>query len=114
MRVLLRNRRTTRYYVGPNEPGTGQERAVDFGNVGSAARFTLEEKLPDMEIILRYDLCDSEISLPVLAEWFLSEERALRSGADPVPPGDSVLGASACEVNTPPLPARGVGGDHCL
>jgi len=85
MRVLLRNRRTTLYYVGLNQQGTGQERAVDFGNVGSAAKFTFEEKLEDMEIILRYDSYDSEISLPVLAEWCLFEERALRPVADPAP-----------------------------
>ena len=86
MRVLLRNRRTTLYYVGVNQHGSGQERAVDFGNVGCAAKFTFEEKLPDMEIILRYDSCDSEICLPVLAEWCLFEERALRPVAGALAP----------------------------
>ena len=36
-----------------------------------------------MEIILRYDSFDGEIALPVLAEWCLFDERALRPVADP-------------------------------
>jgi hypothetical protein len=78
MRVLLRNRRTKLYYMGLNQPGGDCQVALSFGNVGSAAKLTFEEKLPDMEIILRYDSCESEIALPVLAEWCLFEERALR------------------------------------
>jgi hypothetical protein len=78
MRVLLRNRRTKRYHAGPNELEDEDERGVDFGTVRSAAKFALEEKLVDMEIILRYDSCGGEIALPVLAEWCLLEERALR------------------------------------
>lgn len=78
MRILLRNHLTGLYYVGLNHIGREHERGLDFGNVRSAAKFTFEEKLPDMEIILRYDSCDGEIPLPVLAEWCLFEERALR------------------------------------
>ena len=69
MRILLRNHLTGLYYVGLNHMGREHERGLDFGNVRSAAKFTFEEKLPDMEIILRYDSCDGEIPLPVLAEW---------------------------------------------
>ena len=36
-----------------------------------------------MEIILRSDSFDGEIALPVLAEWCLFDERALRPVADP-------------------------------
>jgi hypothetical protein len=86
MRVLLRDRLTKRYYAGLNQLNVHHDQALDFGNVPGAARFTLEEKLPDMEIILRYDSCDSEIPLPVLAEWCLFEERALRPAADPAVP----------------------------
>jgi hypothetical protein len=78
MRVLLRSRRTKSYYIGPNQSGADVARALDFANVRSAAKFTFEENLPDMEIILRYDSYNSEIPLPVLAEWCLFEERALR------------------------------------
>ncbi|MCX6928667.1 MAG: hypothetical protein NT154_36465 [Verrucomicrobia bacterium] len=51
---------------------------MDFGKVSSAAKYTFEEKLQDMEVILRYDLAESKIALPVLAEWCLFEQRALR------------------------------------
>jgi hypothetical protein len=86
MRVLLRSRRTKLYYIGLNQSGLEHQGALDFGNVRNAARFTFEEKLPDMEIILRYDSCDSQIPLPVLAEWCLFEERALRPVTEPAPP----------------------------
>ena len=86
MRVLLRNRRTDRYYGGANRLGVEHEGAVDFGSIASAARFAFEAKLPDMEIILRYDSCGAEIGLPVLAEWCLFDEQALRPAAEPMPP----------------------------
>ena len=86
MRVLLRSCRTRLYYIGLNQCSARHEGALDFRNVGSAARFTFEEKLADMEIILHYDLCDGEISLPVLPEWCLFEERALRPVTDPALP----------------------------
>jgi hypothetical protein len=66
--------------------GAAHERALDFGNVSGAAKFSFKEKLPDMEIILRYDSCDGEIPLPVLPEWCLFQGRALRPVADPAPP----------------------------
>ena len=86
MRVLLRNCRTKMYYVGQsphaglNESGAGSWQALDFGNVRSAVKFTLEEDLPDMEIVLRYDSCDAEIALPVLHEWCLIDEVATLAG----------------------------------
>jgi hypothetical protein len=36
-----------------------------------------------MEIILRDDWCGGKIPLPVLPQWCLFEERALRSATDP-------------------------------
>jgi hypothetical protein len=87
MRVLLRSRRTKLYYFGLRQMGAAHERALDFGNVPGAAKFSFEEKLPDMEIILRYDSCDGEIPLPVLPEWCLFGERALRPVAEPAPSG---------------------------
>ena len=81
-----RSRRTKLYYLGPKQLGAAHERALDFGNVSGAAKFSFKEKLPDMEIILRYDSCDGEIPLPVLPEWCLFQGRALRPVADPAPP----------------------------
>ena len=83
MRVLLRNCRTNLYYAGLNPSGADHERALDFRNVSSAAKFTFEQSLPDMEIVLRYDSCAAEIPLPVLHEWCLFDERALRPVATP-------------------------------
>jgi hypothetical protein len=90
MRVLLRNHRSRLYYVTFNQWGVEHEQAFDFGNLASAARFTFEEKLAEMEIILRYDACDGEIRLPVLREWSLFEERALRPVRDPALPAEPV------------------------
>jgi hypothetical protein len=90
MRVLLRNRLTERYYGGANRSDAEHEGAVDFGKVSNAARFAFSEKLPDMEIILHYDSCGAEIGLPVLAEWCLFDERALRPVAEPMPPVGSL------------------------
>ena len=84
MRVLLRNRRTRLYYAGHtantglNDSATTDPQALDFGDVRSAAKFSLEEHLTDMEIVLHYDSCDGEIALPVLPEWCLFEERSMR------------------------------------
>ena len=90
MRVLLRGRQTRLYYIGRNQSGVEHERALDFGNVRSATKFTFDVKLPDMEIILRYDSCDAEIGLPVLPEWCLLDERALGPATDPTAPGASL------------------------
>ncbi len=89
MRVLLRNRRTQRYYVGHSaKAGFGDSWAakpqpLDFGNVPNAAKFTLEKRLPDMEIVLHYDLCEGEVALPVLPEWCLIDERGRRPVSKP-------------------------------
>jgi hypothetical protein len=96
MRVLLRSSRTRRYYIGLNQSSAQHEGALDFGNVARATKFTLEEKLAGMEIILRYDSCDGQISLPVLAEWCLFDERALRpaTGAAPLALPRSLLASA--------------------
>ena len=78
MRVLLRTLGTTLCYAGFNRPSGEHGVALDIGNVSSVARHTFEEKLPGTEIVLCYDSCDAEIGLPVLAEWCVFEERALR------------------------------------
>lgn len=78
MRVLLHNCRKKLYYCGSRQLGVEPERALDFGTIPDAARFAFEEKLPDMGIVLRDDSCGAEIPLPVLPEWCLFEERALR------------------------------------
>jgi len=78
MRVLLRNRRTRLYYAGSRRPGAGLDQALDFGDVPGATKFALEQRLQDMEIVLRYDTCGGEVPLPVLPEWCLFDKQALR------------------------------------
>ncbi len=92
MRILLRHRHSGLYYTGHVHTQTGpaptspdHEQALDFANVQNAARFALEQHLRDMEIILRYDACNGEVPLPVLPEWCLFEERALRPLSEPAP-----------------------------
>jgi hypothetical protein len=75
MRVLLRHRPTKLYYVrfnersGINDFSQAPECALDFGDLGSASRLVLQEQLPDMEIALQYEICDAEVTVPVLPEW---------------------------------------------
>jgi hypothetical protein len=88
MKVLLRNRKTRLYYVGCDQLGAELDRAQDFCSIPRAARFTLEQKLPDMEIVLRYATCPGEVPLPVLPDWCLLEKGALaRSPGDRASPG---------------------------
>ncbi len=88
----MRHRQSSLYYAGPSqtEPAPNHttpdhERALDFASVRNAARFALEQHLTDMEIILRYDARNGEVALPVLPEWCLFEERALRPLSEFVP-----------------------------
>ncbi len=76
MKVLLRNRRTKLYYVARNLSGAKPEDARDFGNVAKAIKFSLGEKLPDMEVVLRYESAPGEVPLPVLPDWCFFERPA--------------------------------------
>ena len=80
MKVLLRNRRTKLFYVGRNRSCLKHDQALDFSNIPQAAEFTLQERLLDMEIVLRYEACDGEVTLPVLADWRSFEKGVLRPG----------------------------------
>jgi hypothetical protein len=69
MRVLLRQKKTRHYYVGPSQMAVEPCQALDFASVPQAARFALAERLPEVEIILRCDYIACEIPLPPLPEW---------------------------------------------
>jgi hypothetical protein len=90
MQVILRSLLSGCYYQGWKCWVKDPERALDFGSVPGAAKFTFEEKLAGMEIILRDDSSGAEIELPVLPEWCLFDERALRPTIDPAPPSLSL------------------------
>jgi hypothetical protein len=69
MRVLLRNKQTRRYYAARNEWAAVMAQALLFGSVPQAARFAFDEKVPEAEIVVRCDLLDQEVALPLLPEW---------------------------------------------
>ncbi len=69
MRVFLRNKKT-RLYCAESNRWTGEVgQACDFTSVPRAARFVRDQKLPGLEIILKYDTLQDEVVVPVLAEW---------------------------------------------
>ena len=68
MRVYLRNKKTRLYCASSSEWAPAMAQALLFPSVGQAARFAFDEKVPEAEIVLRYDLLDKEVSLPLLRE----------------------------------------------
>jgi len=44
--------------------------ALVFGSVRQAARFAFDEEMPGAEIVLRCDLLEQEVTLPLLSEWY--------------------------------------------
>jgi len=69
MRVLLRNRKTRRYYASPHGWVVAIAQAHLFSSVRQAARFAFEEQVPEAEIVMRSDLVEHEIILPLLPHW---------------------------------------------
>jgi len=69
MRVLLRNRQTRLYCASSNGWAVAMAQALLFRNVRQAARFAFDEKVPEAEIVMRSDLMEQEITLPLLPEW---------------------------------------------
>jgi hypothetical protein len=74
MKVFLRNKRTRLYRAASNEWATATTQALLFPSVCHAARFAFDEKVPEAEIVLRCDLLDHEIPLPLMPEWCDLEE----------------------------------------
>ena len=69
MRVFLRNRQTRLYRAAPDRWAEARGEALHFASVQQAARFALDEKLPEAEIVVRYDLLEQEVAMPLLPEW---------------------------------------------
>ena len=80
MRVFLRNRQTRCYCVSPNGWAVAIAQALVFNSVRQAARFAFDEKVPQAEIVMRSQLLEQEITLPLLPEWCDLDEP--RSAAD--------------------------------
>jgi hypothetical protein len=69
MRVLLRNTKTRLYCADSNGWAAAAGQALDFTSVPHAARFALDGRLPELEIVVRYDSLAEEITVPLLPEW---------------------------------------------
>jgi hypothetical protein len=74
MRVFLRDRQTRRYCASSSAWAVALARALVFSSVRQAARFAFEEKVPGAEIVVRCDLLEQEVALPLLPEWCDSPE----------------------------------------
>jgi|NGEPerStandDraft_6_1074524.scaffolds.fasta_scaffold140899_2 hypothetical protein len=75
MRVFLRNKQTRLYRAASNGWAAASEEALPFTSVRHAARFAFDEKLPEAEIVVRYDLLEQEVAVPLLPEWCDLDER---------------------------------------
>jgi hypothetical protein len=69
MRVLLRQTKTSVYYAGPDQWATDAKQARDFEEVDRAIQVQRQERLANVEIVLRFDdpFCDAVLSLPTPA-----------------------------------------------
>jgi hypothetical protein len=57
------------YWADLNGWIAGVEQAFDFSSVPRAARFAFDEKVPDAEIVVRCDLLEQEVAVPLLPQW---------------------------------------------
>ena len=80
MRVFLRNRQTRFYYASSNGWAVAIAQALLFSSVRQAARFAFDEKVPEAEIVVRCDLVEQEIALPLLPEWCDFDKRRSAAG----------------------------------
>jgi hypothetical protein len=69
MRVFLRNKHTRLFYAGPAGWADTAGQALQFTSVSEAARFGLDQSLPDIELVLSCYTLPDEIAMPLLPEW---------------------------------------------
>lgn len=69
MRVFLRSKKTRLYCAGSNERAATATQALPFTSVAHAAEFGFTEKVPEAEIVVRYDLLEEDVAVPLLADW---------------------------------------------
>ena len=68
MKVFLRHRQTGLYRTCSNRWVAVTEKALGFTSVPEATRFALDAKLPEAELVLKFEL-QPEVTLPLLREW---------------------------------------------
>jgi hypothetical protein len=69
MRVFLRHKKTRLYCATHDAWAVAITQARLFNNVPQAARFAFEQEVPEAEIVVRCDLLEQEVALPLLPEW---------------------------------------------
>jgi hypothetical protein len=57
------------YYAGPNKWAATAEQAHQFTSVSQAARFGLDNGLPDLELTQACHTLPDEIAMPLLPGW---------------------------------------------
>ena len=75
VRVLLRNKETGLYLAGIGREVGASRHALDFPSLSQAAKFALEQQVPDLEIVLSYANEAHQVPLPLLPEWHELEQR---------------------------------------
>ena len=68
MRVFLRSKKTGLYYTRSNEWAAAPGLAREFASVPHANSFALAGGLPQTEIVLRCDLLEEEVTMPLVSE----------------------------------------------
>ena len=69
MKVFLRNKHTRLYCAASNGWAVALAEALPFTDVRQAARFAFDEKVPEAEIVVRCDLLEEEVTVPLVPEW---------------------------------------------
>jgi hypothetical protein len=75
MRVFLRNRQTHLYCAARNEWTVALAQALLFNSLPEAARFAFHHELSEAEIVVRYEVLDQEVTVPLLPEWCDLDQR---------------------------------------
>lgn len=69
MSVFLRNKQTRLYCAASTGWAVAITEARPFTNVRQAARFAFDEKVREAEIVVRCDVLEQEVALPLVPEW---------------------------------------------
>jgi hypothetical protein len=75
MKVFLRNKQTRLYCASSDKWVVATAQAIPFSSVPHAARFAFAEKILEAEIVIRSDIVDHEVALPVLPHWCNFDQR---------------------------------------
>ena len=69
MRVFLRNKRTRLYCAESNRWAAAVGQAIHFASIPHAARFARDGNLPGLEVVVRCDLLEEEVAVPLVPAW---------------------------------------------